>query len=419
MSTTLIKNALIIDLGSPFNGTKKDILIENGIITRITNSNEIKVEANECIEGDNLCVSIGWMDLRTHLNDPGFEHKEDLETGAKAALNGGFTAIACMGTTNPALHSKSQIEYIVNKSKNLGIHIYPIGTVTTKAEGTELAELYDMSLSGAIAFSDNRNPLGSPDLLERALLYSNGFGKKIIQLPCDKKIAHDGKMNEGVMSTSLGLKGIPAIAEELMLQRDLMIAEHNNTPIHFGGISTAKSVELIRAAKKKGLAVTCDVHAVNLLLDDSVLEGFDSNYKLMPPLRTKQDVSALIAGLKDNTIDVICSDHSPQDSESKVKEFDGAAFGMIGLETFYGVVNNALNNALTTEQLIEKIAVNPRKIFNLPLPKIEEGQKANITVFDASKKWTYEHKSSFSKSKNTPFNGTEFTGKVVKAILTK
>lgn len=419
MKYILIKNATVVDPNSVHHLKKTDLLIESGIITVIDNNIEAIANETELIEGENLHVSIGWMDLRVNFNDPGNEHKEDLESGAKAAMQGGFTAVACMGSTNPALHSKSQIQYVVNKSVNLPIHIYPIATVTTKAEGIDLAELYDMSLSGAIAFSDNKNPLANAELLQRAMLYASGFNKKIIQLPLDKKIANDGKMNEGIVSTMLGLKGIPAIAEELMLQRDLTLAAHHDIAIHIGGLSTAGSVALIRTAKKEGIKVTCDVHVINLLLHDTVLEEFDTNYKVLPPLRTAKDSAALIDGLIDGTIDAICSDHTPQDAESKVKEFDIAEFGMIGLETFYGVLNQALNNKLSVEQLVQKIAINPRKIFDIELPKLAINQKANITVFSPSVAWSYHSDKSFSKSKNSPFNGHEFKGKVLKTVLSK
>ena len=419
MKYILIKNATVIESNSEHHLQKTDVLLESGIIKSIAKSINPIADDTEIIEGEDLHVSIGWMDLRVNFNDPGNEHKEYLISGAAAALNGGFTAVACMGTTNPALHSKSQIEYVVNKSKQLPIHIFPIGTVTNKAEGADLAELYDMSLSGAIAFSDNKNPLANGELLQRAMLYASGFNKKIIQLPLDKKIANEGKMNEGKVSTMLGLKGIPAIAEELMIQRDLLLAAHNNIAIHIGGISSAGSVALIRNAKKEGVKVTCDVHAVNLLLQDEVLQDFDTNYKVMPPLRTQTDIDALIQGLQDDTIDVICSDHTPQDTESKVKEFDIAEFGMIGLETFYGVLCKALGNKISIEKLVEKIAINPRKIFDIEVPKIALNHKANLTVFSPSQSWKYELDHGLSKSKNSPFDGCEFKGKAVRAILNK
>jgi dihydroorotase len=419
MKYILIKNATVIDPSSAHHLKKTDVLIASGIIKNIANNIEPVAGETEIIEGKDLHVSIGWMDLRVNFNDPGNEHKEDLVSGTAAAIKGGFTAVACMGTTNPALHSKSQIEYVVNKTKLLPIHIFPIGTVTTKAEGIDLAELYDMSLSGAIAFSDNKNPLANGELLQRAMLYASGFNKKIIQLPLDKKIANDGKMNEGKVSTMLGLKGIPAIAEELMLQRDLMLAANHNIAIHIGGVSTAGAVALIRNAKNEGVKVTCDVHAVNLLLQDDVLQDFDTNFKVMPPLRTQTDIEALIQGLQDDTIDAICSDHTPQDTESKVKEFDIAEFGMIGLETFYGVLCNALGNKISTEKLVEKIAINPRKIFDIEVPKIALNQKANLTVYSPSHSWKYELDQCHSKSKNSPFDGYEFKGKVVSTILTK
>lgn len=419
MKDILIKNATIIDKQSNYHLQKADILISSGIISKISQNVEILNHPTEIIEGENLFVSHGWMDLRVNFNDPGFEYKEDLQSGSEAALKGGFTAVACMGTTQPALHNKAQIEYIINKSKSLPIEVYPIGTVTLNAQGIDMSEMYDMACCGAIAFSDNKNPIDNADLLQRALLYTSGFNKKIIQIPSDKTIAAKGQINEGKMSTMLGLKGIPAIAEELMLQRDLTLVEHHQTSIHFGGISTAKSVALIREAKKKGLPVSCDVHAVNLLFDDSALGEFDTNYKVKPPLRSQKDIEALKQGLLDGTIDVICSDHTPEDTENKVKEFNIASFGMTGLETFYGVVKSALGTLMSEEQLIEKIMINPRQIFGLNVPQISEGQKANITVFDPEATWSFQVEQSLSKSQNTPFNQYCFKGKVIKTILTK
>lgn len=419
MKNILIKQACVIDKNSSYHHQITDILVSSGNIVKINKSISDFPSDTLIISGTDLHVSIGWMDLRSNLNDPGYEHKEDLLSGAAAAQKGGFTAVACMGTTNPALHSKSQIDYIINKSKSLPVKIYPIGTITNKAEGIDLAELFDMSLSGAIAFSDNKNPIANPELLQRAMQYANGFNKKLIQIPCDKKIANDGKVNEGIVSTSLGLKGIPAIAEELMLQRDLMLAEHHQIPIHIGGVSTAASVEIIRQAKQKGIEVTCDVHAINLLLTDEVLDGFDTNYKIIPPLRTQRDIDALVAGLKDGSIDVICTDHTPQDPESKVTEFDIAAFGMTGLETFFPVILKALNGALSITEIIEKIAINPRIIFDIQLPKMEENQIANLTIFSPSEKWIYETSKGSSKSHNSPFNGVAFTGKAIATVYSE
>jgi dihydroorotase len=419
MKYTLIKNVKVIDPNSKFHLQNTDILIDSGIITKILKGIAPIVNQTEIIEGEDLHASIGWMDLRVNFNDPGNEHKEDLLSGAMAAQKGGFTAVACMGTTNPALHSKAQIEYVINKSKSLPVNVYPIGTITSKAEGNDLAELYDMSQSGAMAFSDNKNPIANAELLQRAMLYASGFNKKIIQIPLDKKIANEGKMNEGKVSTTLGLKGIPALAEELMLQRDLMLAAHHKIAIHIGGVSTAGSVALIRKAKKDGIKVTCDTHAINLLLNDTVLEDFDTNFKVLPPLRTQYDIDALIEGLNDNTIDVICSDHSPHDTESKVKEFDIASFGIIGLETFYGVLVKAIGKQISTEKLIEKIAVNPRKILDIKMPLFAENQPADITVFSPSKTWTYNVEQGLSKSKNTPLHGQTFTGTAIKTILLK
>ena len=407
----LIKDAHIIDNNSPFHQKKADILIENGIITKI--GHHIISQSAEVFKAENLHVSIGWFDMHANLGDPGLEHKEDLESGASAASFGGFTAVACMPTTNPPIHSKSEVQYVMNKARNLAVEILPIGALSHHREGKELSEMFDMYQSGAIAFCDGKQAVESPGLLLRALLYAKNFGAPIINFPDDKSISKGGKMNEGYTSTLLGLKGMPALSEELMISRDISLAEYNDCPIHFTTISSAKSVELIRQAKNKGLKITADISSHQIAFDDSYLKEFDTRYKVKPPFRTAVDIEALIEGLKDGTIDAICSDHTPEDIEDKKKEFDHAAFGIIGLETCFANANTVLKTVLTLEQIIEKIAVNPRKILKQGLPIIKEGEKANLTFFNPTLNWTFEKSHIKSKCTNTPFIGKKFSGKVL------
>ncbi|MEW6467632.1 MAG: dihydroorotase [Bacteroidota bacterium] len=407
----LIKSAKVTDPNSPFNNKVVDIRIVNGVIKEVKPGlSEGKGE--KVFKVKNLHVSPGWFDMQANFRDPGYEYKEDLLSGCRAAAAGGFTGVAVMPSTLPPIHSKAEVEYVKNKTKGNAVDVYPIGTVSHNLEGKDLSEMYDMHLAGAIAFSDDKKAISDSGLLVRALLYVKNFGGLIITHCDDRKISLDGKMNEGKTSTRLGLKGIPALAEELMVARNIYLAEYAGARIHFSDISTKGSVELVREAKKRKLKVTASVNAYNLALDDSVLEGFDTNYKTNPPLRTQADINALKQGLADGTIDCITSDHAPEDVENKVVEFDHAAFGMTGLETAFALAN--MNRGkMSLAQLVEKMALNPRKILGLPVPKIRKGEKANLTLFDPDLGWTLEGNAVRSKSRNTPFMGKKLRGKAL------
>lgn len=410
----LIKQARIYDPQSPENGKRMDILIENGVIksikTKIQSEKSIKT-----IESDDLCISPGWLDIQVDLCDPGMEQKEDLESGLSCAAAGGFTGVAPVPSTHPPVSSKAQVQYLVNKSSGNLVDVYPLGTVTNKREGQELAELYDMQLAGAVAFTDDKRTVANPGLLMRALLYSKNFNGLVMSHCNDKNVSADGQMNEGEQSTRLGLKGMPALAEELMVVRNIFLAEYTDAPLHISNLSTKKSVELVRQAKSKGLKISASVNAYNLVLTDQELAGFDSNFKLDPPLRTKSDVDALRKGLADGTIDAITSDHRPQDIESKELEFDLAGFGMIGLETTFALLNSE-RGKMTLEQILSGLSTGPRKVLRLKEPVIKEGEMANVTLFDPTTSWTFNLKKSNSKSANSPFDGKKFSGKVIGVI---
>lgn len=403
----LIKSATILDPGSSFHQQVADILIEKGVITQIADN--IDVDA-ELFDAEGKYVSPGFFDLNCNIGELGLETKEDLRSGTIAAAAGGFTGIALMPNSQPPVHSKSEVEYLLNRSKGNLVDVYPLGTISQKREGKDLAEMYDMYQSGAKAFTDGSRPVQDAGLMERALLYAQGFDALVFSYPEDTAIAGKAKVNEGEISTLLGMKGIPSLAEELMVARDLYLAEYTVSRIHFTTISTARSVELIREAKRKGIEVTCDVAAHHLVLTDEALLGFDSLYKVKPPLRTADDVSALIKGLKDGTIDAIVSQHTPHEIEFKDVEFEVAEYGITGLQTAFSL---ALKAGLPVELVVEKLAINPREILGVETPVIAEGENANLVIFDADAEWEYSAANNKSKSANSPFIGHSLKGKVL------
>jgi dihydroorotase len=411
----LIKQATVIDSTSQYNGRVVDILIEKGVITQIKKT--ITPEKGvKTIEAEGMHVSAGWLDMQVNFCDPGYEHKETLSNGLKSAAKGGFTSVCLMSGTNPPLHNKAQIEYLANRAKDNLVEVLPIGTLSHNQEGKDLSEMYDMKLSGAVAFSDYKKSTKDAGLILRALQYSQNINSFIITHCDDKTISHDGLVNEGVTSTKLGLKGIPALAEEIMLQRNIQILEYTGGKMHIPTISTKGSVELIKKAKAKKLNITCGVAAYNLLLDDCELEGFDTNYKVNPPLRTKEDIDALKKGIADGTIDVIVSDHNPQDIESKDLEFDLADDGMVGLESCFGVVNTALGSKLSLEIIIDTLTKNPRTILGLDSVSIKEGVEANLTLFNPTRKYVFGKSHIVSSNKNSGFIGKELKGVVIAVV---
>jgi dihydroorotase len=406
----LIKSATISDPGSPFFQQVVDVLIEKGQIVKI--GKKISSDA-ETFDARGKQVSPGFFDLNCNIGELGMETKEDLKTGTSAAAAGGFTGIALMPNTVPPVHSKAEIEYLMNKAKNNLVDVYPMGAISYKREGKDLAEMYDMYQHGAKAFTDGNRPVQDAGLMERALLYTKGFEGLVVSYPEDTAIAGKAKVHEGEVSTLLGMKGIPSLAEELMVARDLYLAEYTGSKIHFTTVSAERSVSLIREAKKKGLQVTCDVAVHHLLLTDEALLGFDSQYKVKPPLRTKKDVKALLNGLKDGTIDAIASQHTPHEVEFKNVEFEVAEFGMISLQTAFSI---ALKAGLPVAAIIEKMAINPRKILGLDVPVIAEGQEANLVIFDENAEWEFDKNNNKSKSYNSPFIGQKLKGSILLTV---
>jgi dihydroorotase len=403
----LIKSATLIDPNSSYHQQVADILIQDGIIKKISPVINDDVPA---FDAKGKYVSPGFFDLNCNIGELGFETKETLATGTRAAAAGGFTGLALMPNTQPPVHSKAEVEYLFNRAKNNLVDVYPLGTISHKREGKDMAEMYDMFLSGAKAFTDGNHPVQDAGLMGRALQYTQGFGALVFSYPEDKAIAGKAKVNEGEVSTLLGMKGIPSLAEELMIARDLYLAEYTGSKIHFTTISTARSVELIREAKRKGLPVSCDVAVHHLVLTDEELKGFDSNYKVKPPLRTRKDADALIVGLKDNTIDAIVSQHTPHEIEFKDVEFEVAEYGNIGFQTAFSL---AVQAGLSIDLIVQKMAVNPRKILDIKIPFIAEGNTANLIVFDTHAEWSYTREKNQSKSANSPFIGQNLKGHVL------
>lgn len=405
--STLLKNATIIDASSPYHQQKKDILIDNGIIEKIADS-ITKKDNYIVIELENLHVSCGWFDTSVSLGEPGFEERETIANGLKVAAKSGFTAIALNANTNPIIDSKSDVEYLINKARNSGVSLHPIAALTQKSEGKELAELYDMQKSGAIAFADYNRPIESDNLMKVALLYAQNFDGLILSFPKNNSISGEGIVNEGINSTKLGLKGIPTLAEHIQIARDLFLLEYTGGKLHIPTISTAKSVDLIKDAKKKGLHVTCSVAAHHLTLTDDELHGFDSRFKTNPPLRTDKDRKALLKAVKSGVIDMITSDHNPIDVEHKKVEFSEAKDGVIGLESLF----SATNSALGLEDFINAITTKPRSIFGLTSTSIKENIKADLTLFNPDKEYIFTNDHILSTSKNSPFIDKKLKGEV-------
>ncbi|MFK7983560.1 MAG: dihydroorotase family protein [Saprospiraceae bacterium] len=408
----LIKNATIIDPSSPMNGDTVDLLIEAGTITNI--GKHLTYPTAKVIEETDLQVSPGWLDIGAQIGEPGFEHREDLQSVTAAAAAGGFTALACFPNTNPTIHSKSEVSFLKNNVTL--VDFYPIGALSRDCAGENLAEVYDMAASGAIAFSDGAKSIASAGLMKRGLEYLKGINGLVINHPNDASLSKGGQIHEGEISTILGMKGIPALAEILMLKRDLDLLAYTNSRLHVHNVSTAEAIKLIKAAKNKGLKITASVSVMHLIYNHSAVENFDPNYKLNPPLREKTDTKALIKGIKEGIIDVINSNHTPLEIEAKKLEFSYADAGIIGLETLYPLLNTHLGKQLNTSSIVNLLAIQPRTVLNLPIPKIAIGEKANLTLFQAGKEWTFTQKDIQSKSKNTPFIEQQFKGKVLGTI---
>ena len=401
----LLKSATIVDDASKHHQQQKDILIENGKIVKIAPSVDAS-DGTQVISLENLHVSSGWFDSSVSFGEPGFEERETIENGLQTAAHSGFTNVALNTNTNPVADSKGIIQFIKSKAEFHAVNLYPIGALTVGSQGVDLAELFDMKSEGAVSFYDYKNPISNANLLKIALQYCQNFDGLVQSFPLEKSVARNGQVHEDVQSTRLGLRGIPAFSEELQINRDLAILEYTGGKLHFPTVSTKNSVAMIRDAKKRGLNVSCSVAIFNLILNDSVLESFDSNYKLMPPLRSDEDIEALIEGLKDGTIDGVTSDHNPIDVERKKLEFEYAYFGSIGLESCFGALNKTVGVAHAVKALNRLKA-----IFEVPTHTLAEGQIADLTLFNPYKEWTFTKNDILSTSKNAALIDLKLKGK--------
>ena len=409
----LIQQAQINDPGSPHNGSRSDILIESGFITEVKST--ISEAADKIISGNDIHISPGWVDVFANFADPGQEYKETLLTGSQAAAAGGFTDVFVIPNTNPVIDSKAQVEYILNKAVTLPVNIYPIGAISKNTEGKDLAEMYDMRESGAIAFSDGLHPVQSSGVLVKALQYVRTFNGIIIQIPDDKSIGSNGLMNEGIVSTQMGLSGKPMMAEELLVARDIKLARYAGSRIHFTGVTSVKSLEYIRRAKEAGIAVTCSVTPYHLFFTDSDIKQYDTNFKVYPPLRTEKEVMALRNAVIDGTIDCISTHHLPHETDSKVVEFENAAYGMIGLETCFAALKTAMPD-LPESKWVSLLSLNARKIFGLETRVIQKDFPATVTIYQPSELIEVNSSLFRSRSRNSAFIGKQLTGKVLGII---
>lgn len=409
MNKLLLRQVTVVDPGGPHHDETLDLLISDGKITRI-GKRLPKTEAHE-IRMEGLHVSPGWVETRAHFRDPGEEHKQGIVNGLDAAAAGGFTRVAVLPSTEPVMDSRAGIEYLSRKAEGHAVRLLPLGALSKGLKGQQLAEHFDMKQAGAIAICDDQHPVRNTRLMLLALQYALNFDGRVITFPLDQDLGAHGQMHEGHMNVRLGMRGIPAMAEAVQLARDLALLEYTGSRMHVATVSTAESVELIRKAKAKKSRVSASVAAHNLLLDDGCLRGFDTNYKVMPPLRDMPHIEALRDGVKDGTIDTITSDHRPEDTEHKKLEFPQAASGIIGLETAFAVASTALKGRLSTRKLVERFCQGPRAAFGLPVPHIRQDVEAELSLFLPDHDWTFTEANIVSRSKNTPFVGYHFTGR--------
>lgn len=411
----LIKKAKIIAPGDKNHGKVRDILITKGVIEKIATS--ITSTKAKIVESKNLHVSVGWMDIGTHIGEPGLEHRETIASASRAAARGGYTDIVVMPTVDPVVDSMSQVSYIQNKQPSNGTRIHVIGAVSKSAKGEDLTEMIDMAASGAIAFGDGLRSIQDSGMMMRALMYSKAVNMPVINYSIDKSLAHEGQIHEGEVSVSLGMQGVPALAEHTAIQRDIHLTKYAESNLILHCISSKDSIDMIKSAKANEANISATVPYLNLLHTDEDLVNFDANLKVKPPIRSKSDQKALIKGIRKQSIAAIVTNHVPLEQEQKKLEFSYAGFGAIGLETCFAAVHSELTDDLELDHIISALTTGPREILQLHVPHIQSGASACLTLFDPSVEWTYESKTSQSLSANSPYEGKVFTGKVIATVI--
>lgn len=416
----LISNGHLIDPLAPEN-TGMSVLIEDGIVSGWLKNGEAPPEGTTVFDATGLLVAPGFIDLHVHLREPGQEHKETIATGCAAAVAGGWTSVCPMPNTNPVNDNAAITRYMIEQAERAGLaNVFPIGAITKSSDGSELAEMGEMKAAGAVAVSDDGRPVPNAGMMRRAMQYAKDFDLPVVDHCEDKSLSSGGVMHEGRVSLLLGLRGMPALAEDVDVVRDIILAKETGAHIHIAHVSTKGAIEAVRRAKNEGINVTCEVTPHHFTLTDKVVEGYDTNTKMAPPLRSEEHLEAIIEGIKDGTIDAIATDHAPHHADEKALEYDRAPFGITGLETAVGLAFNELvhKGVIGLERLVEMCSANPARIFRLAgRGTLKPGSIADVTIIDPQAQWTYRGADSRSKSRNSPFEGWQFTGRSVATLV--
>jgi dihydroorotase len=416
----LIQNGYVVDPSQGTN-TGKNLLIEDGRVVGLSSHGDDVPEGCEVFDATGLVVAPGFIDMHVHLREPGHEYKETIASGAAAAVAGGFTTVCAMPNTNPVNDHAAVTRFVIEQAERAGLaNVFPIGAITKNSEGTELAEMGEMKDAGIIAVSDDGRPVPTAGIMRRAMEYARGFDLPVIDHCEDKSLARGGAMHEGHWSLVLGMRGMPAAAEEIDVDRNCLLAELTGARLHLAHLSTRGSIEAVRRAKEKGLPVTCEVAPHHWTLTDEAAQNYDTNTKMSPPLRSQDHIDAILAGLRDGTVDAIASDHAPHHADEKALEYDQAPFGIVGLETAVGLAMDRLVNegVISLERLVELCATNPARVLRLEdRGTLRAGARGDLTIIDPEMAWTFDASSSKSKSRNTPFDGYQFRGGAVATIV--